>query len=53
MSTCSSGSVDADTRLFADCLWRYRVDEAMRLGRLIDEMDYEFLEAPLAPEDLA
>jgi len=46
-------SVDADTRLFADVLWRYRVDESMRLGRLLDRLDYEFFEAPLAPEDLA
>jgi L-alanine-DL-glutamate epimerase-like enolase superfamily enzyme len=46
-------SVDADTRLFADCLWRYRVDEAMRLGRTLDDCNYEFLEAPLSPEDLA
>ncbi len=53
MSIRSSGSVDADTRLFADCLWRYRFDKEMRLGRLIDKMVYEFLEAPLAPEDLA
>ena len=46
-------AVDPDTRLFADCLWRYRIDEAMRLGRTLDENDYEFLEAPLSPEDLA
>lgn len=46
-------AVDADTRLFADVLWRYRVDESTRFGRLLDELGYEFLEAPLAPEDLA
>lgn len=46
-------SVDVDTRLFADCLWRYRVDEAIRMGRTLEAHDYEFLEAPLAPEDLA
>ena len=46
-------AVDAETRLFADVLWRYRVDESMRMGRLLDELDYEFFEAPLAPEDRA
>ena len=44
-------AVDPETRLFADCLWRYRVDEAIRLGRTLDGLDYEFLEAPLSPED--
>ncbi|HAA74822.1 TPA: hypothetical protein DCE37_06875 [Candidatus Latescibacteria bacterium] len=46
-------SVDPETRLFADCLWRYRMDEAIRLARELESLDYEFLEAPLAPEDLA
>ena len=41
-----------NARLFCDCLWRYRLDEALRLGRSLDAEGYEFLEAPLSPEDL-
>ena len=41
------------TRLLSDLLWRYRVDEALRLGRVLDQEAFAWLEAPLAPEDLA
>ena len=41
-----------NAQLFCDCLWRYRPDEALRLGRVLDAEGYDFLEAPLAPEDL-
>lgn len=40
-------------RLFCDFLWRCRIDEALRLGRVLDAEGYEFLEAPLQPEDVA
>lgn len=39
--------------LFCDCLWRYRLDEAIRLGRILDQEGYGWIEAPLAPEDVA
>jgi L-alanine-DL-glutamate epimerase-like enolase superfamily enzyme len=42
-----------DARLYCDLLWRCRLDEALRLGRLLDAEKYEFFEAPLPPEDIA
>lgn len=39
-------------RLFCDFLWRYRVEEAIRLCRVLEEEGYEWVEAPIAPEDL-
>jgi L-alanine-DL-glutamate epimerase-like enolase superfamily enzyme len=40
-------------RLYCDLLWRCRLDEALRLGRVLDAEGYEFFEAPLPPEDIA
>ena len=40
-------------RLFCDFLWRYRVEEAIRLCRVLEDEGYEWVEAPIAPEDLA
>lgn len=40
-------------RLYCDLLWRCRLDEALRLGRILDAEGYEFFEAPLQPEDIA
>ena len=40
-------------RLYCDLLWRCRLDEALRLGRILDAEGYEFFEAPLPPEDIA
>jgi galactonate dehydratase len=42
-----------DARLFADVLWRYDGPSAMRLGRCLEDLQVEFLESPLAPEDIA
>jgi L-alanine-DL-glutamate epimerase-like enolase superfamily enzyme len=46
-------AVGPDVTLFCDLLWRYRVDEVLRIGRVLDELKYSWLEAPTAPEDLA
>ena len=46
-------AVGPDVMLFCDLLWRYRVDEVIRIGRVLDELKYSWLEAPTAPEDLA
>ncbi|MDP7237876.1 MAG: mandelate racemase/muconate lactonizing enzyme family protein [Candidatus Latescibacteria bacterium] len=46
-------AVGPDVTLFCDLLWRYRVDEVIRIGRVLDELKYSWLEAPTAPEDLA
>ena len=40
-----------DARLFCDLLWQCRTEEALRLGRVLDTEGYEFLEAPIQPED--
>jgi len=42
-----------EARLFCDFLWRYRVEEAIRLCRVLEDEGYEWVEAPIAPEDLA
>jgi len=46
------GAVGPGVRLLCDVLWRYRLDEALRVGRVLDSEGYACLEAPLAPEDL-
>lgn len=46
-------AVGPDVTLFCDLLWRYRVDEVIRIGRVLDKLNYSWLEAPTAPEDLA
>ncbi len=40
-----------DARLFLDLLWQCRTQEALRLGRVLETEGYEFLEAPIQPED--
>ncbi len=40
-------------RLFADALWSYSVDDALRLGKALEELDFEWLEAPTTFEDRA
>ena len=46
-------TVGANFSLYSDALWRYSVGDALRLGRVLEELGFEWLEAPLAPEDLA
>jgi D-galactarolactone cycloisomerase len=41
-----------DARFFADTFWVYSFDEALRLGRGLAALGIEWLESPLAPEDL-
>ena len=45
--------VGAEFSLFGDALWRYQVGDALRLGRVLEALEFQWLEAPLAPEDLA
>jgi D-galactarolactone cycloisomerase len=42
-----------DIRLGADANWAWDLDDAVRVGRALAELDYWFLEEPIAPEDLA
>ncbi|MEK3722599.1 mandelate racemase/muconate lactonizing enzyme family protein [Paenibacillus sp. FSL H8-0034] len=39
-------------RLMVDAHWQYSVPEAIRLGRTLERLNIEFLEAPTAPEDI-
>ncbi|MCM3745910.1 mandelate racemase/muconate lactonizing enzyme family protein [Paenibacillus pasadenensis] len=39
-------------RLMIDVHWSYTVPEAIQLGRKLEKLDIEFLEAPTAPEDI-
>lgn len=39
-------------RLMVDAHWQYSVPEAIRLGRELERLNIEFLEAPTAPEDI-
>jgi L-alanine-DL-glutamate epimerase-like enolase superfamily enzyme len=41
-----------DFRLMVDAHWQYSVPEAIRLGRRLESLNIEFLEAPTAPEDI-
>ena len=42
-----------DARLEADCFWRYDLADAIRLGRALDHCAYEWMEAPMDPQDVA
>jgi L-alanine-DL-glutamate epimerase-like enolase superfamily enzyme len=39
-------------RLMVDAHWKYSVPEAIRLGRMLESLGVEFLEAPVLPEDI-
>ncbi|TBL80716.1 mandelate racemase/muconate lactonizing enzyme family protein [Paenibacillus thalictri] len=39
-------------RLMVDAHWQYSVPEAIQLGRRLEKLGIEFLEAPTAPEDV-
>jgi galactonate dehydratase len=40
-------------RLFADALWSYEQDDALRLGKALEKLGFEWLEAPTTFEDRA
>jgi len=46
------GAIGDRGRLFVDGAWRYTLPEAQRVGRAYERNGVEFLEAPLAPEDM-
>jgi len=46
-------AIGPDKELYADCLWRYDLSTAIRLGRALDRVRAGFMEAPLQPEDRA
>ncbi|MBA2276812.1 MAG: mandelate racemase/muconate lactonizing enzyme family protein [Chloroflexia bacterium] len=46
-------AIGPDKELYCDCLWRYDLSSAIRLGRALDRLRAGFMEAPLQPEDRA
>jgi galactonate dehydratase len=46
-------ALGANGRLMVDVLWNYDVPSAIRLGRSLERLGVEWLEAPTAPEDIA
>jgi galactonate dehydratase len=45
--------VGPDARLMADVFWVYSLESALRLGRQLQALGVEWIEAPLQPEDIA
>lgn len=46
-------AIGPDKELYADCLWKYDLSSAIRLGRALDRLRAGFIEAALQPEDRA
>lgn len=46
-------AIGPDKELYVDCLWKYDLGSAIRLGRVLDEVRAGFFEAALQPEDRA
>lgn len=46
-------AIGPDKELYADCLWKYDLSSAIRLGRTLDDIRAGFIEAPMQPEDRA
>lgn len=44
--------VGPSARLLADLFWVYSLEEAIRLGRELQDLGIEWMEAPLQPEDI-
>jgi L-alanine-DL-glutamate epimerase-like enolase superfamily enzyme len=43
----------ADRRLMSDLFWKYSLAEALELGRALQDLGFEWVESPLAPEEIA
>jgi L-alanine-DL-glutamate epimerase-like enolase superfamily enzyme len=52
-ATAIREAIGPDKELYADCLWKYDLSSAIRLGRALDELRAGFIEAALQPEDRA
>ena len=50
--TAVRDAVGPDMTLMLDSMWAYRYEEAIRVGRAIEELDYYWYEDPLREEDL-
>jgi L-alanine-DL-glutamate epimerase-like enolase superfamily enzyme len=45
--------LDAETSIETDWFWKYDRSDALRLGRIADELRLAWIESPLDPEDIA
>ncbi|MDH3680909.1 MAG: mandelate racemase [Acidimicrobiia bacterium] len=52
ISTAVREAVGDDLTLMLDSMWAYRYEDALRVGRAIEELDYYWYEDPLVEEDL-
>ena len=52
ITRCLREALGSDFRLMVDAHWKYSVPEAIRLGRKLEALGVEFLEAPTVPEDI-
>jgi D-galactarolactone cycloisomerase len=52
-ATAIREAIGPDKELYTDCLWKYDLASAIRLGRTLDELRAGFIEAALQPEDRA
>ena len=50
--TAVRDAVGSDYKLMLDSTWSYRYDEALRVGKVIEELDYYWYEDPLAEDDI-
>jgi L-alanine-DL-glutamate epimerase-like enolase superfamily enzyme len=50
-ATAIREAIGPDKELYADCLWKYDLSSAIRLGRALDGLRAGFIEAALQPED--
>lgn len=46
-------AIGPDKEIYSDCLWKYDLSSAIRLGRVLDDIRGGFLESALQPEDRA
>ena len=45
-------AIGAEAALYVDAMWHYNYMDALRVGRVYEELEVGFLEAPLLPEDV-
>ena len=52
ISSAVRDAVGPDMKLMLDSMWAYRYEDALRVGRAIEELDYYWYEDPLVEEDI-
>ena len=52
ISEAVAGAVGDDMKLMLDSMWAYCYEDALRVGRAIEDLDFYWYEDPLAEEDI-